>query len=123
MTLINKPEVGRQDGEILLSVGQTFECDREPNSIPKLGQRHPGGPRKDAADVKARVTHSLGYIPKIRSRRVCDDRFASMLDDAPMVCSGCRAVGGEAPRDSAFRKDSDEFREPLVELETINALP
>jgi hypothetical protein len=36
MALIDKPEFGREAGEIRVPVGQTVECDRDPNSIPKL---------------------------------------------------------------------------------------
>jgi hypothetical protein len=35
MALIDKPEFGREAGEILVPVGQTVECDRDSNSIPK----------------------------------------------------------------------------------------
>ena len=62
MALIDKPKIGREDGEVLVPVGQTFECDRDPNSIPKLRERHPRGSRKDAADVKACVTESQGEV-------------------------------------------------------------
>jgi hypothetical protein len=60
MALIDKPEIGRELGQILVPVCQTFECDRDPDSISKLRERHPSRSRKDAADVKTCVPESLG---------------------------------------------------------------
>jgi hypothetical protein len=41
-------------------VGQTIECDGDPDAIPELRERHAGDAREDAADVKARMTEGLG---------------------------------------------------------------
>jgi|GEM_PF-3848482 len=123
MALIDKPEVGREDGEILVAFCQTVECDPDPNTIPELRERHPSGSRKDTADVKTCVTESLGQFRKIRASRVRDDRVASIMDEAAVVGSGCRAAGGEAPRNDTFGKCTDEPGEPLVKFETINAPP
>lgn len=106
-----------------MSVGQTFECDRDANSIPELRKRHPGDLGKRAADMEARVPERLGQMPKVHARRVRDDCLASMLDDAAVVGSGCRASGGEASRSGAFRKGTDDLGEPFVEFETVDAPP
>jgi len=60
MALIHEAEIGREDRQILVPVGQAFECDRDANSIPELRERHPSDLGKDAADVEARVTERLG---------------------------------------------------------------
>jgi hypothetical protein len=36
VALINESEIGREDRQILVPIGQAFECDRDTNSIPKL---------------------------------------------------------------------------------------
>ena len=60
MALVNEPEISREDGEILVSVGQAVQGGRDADSIPKLRKRHPSGSSEDAADMKARVTKSEG---------------------------------------------------------------
>ena len=121
VALINKSEIGREDRQILVPVGQAFECDRNANSIPELRERHPGDSGEDAADVEARVTERLGQVPEVRVRGVGDDRLASLLDDAAVVGQGGRTAGAEAARSGAFRKAPDELCDPLVELETVDA--
>jgi hypothetical protein len=121
MALINKSEIGREDGQILVPVGQAFECDRDANSIPELRERHPSDSGKDAADVEARVTEHLGQVPEVRVRWVRDDRLASLLDDAAVVGQRCRTAGAQASRSRAFGKGTDELGDPLVEFETVDA--
>jgi len=65
MALIHKTEIGREDGEILVPVGKTLQCDRDPNSVAKLRERHPGGSSKYAADVEPCVTEILCYVSKV----------------------------------------------------------
>jgi hypothetical protein len=123
MALIDESKIGRDDSEVVMPVGQALERDRDANSIPELRECHPSNLGKDAADVKARMTKSLGELPKVHVRRVRDDRLASALDDAMVVASSCGAAGGEASRHGAFRKGTDKPSQPLIELETVNASP
>jgi len=123
MALIDESKIGRNDSEVVVPLGQILERDRDADSIPELGERHPSNSGKDAADVKARVSERLSELPKVHVRRVRDDRLASKLDDAIVVASSRGAVGGEASRDGAFRKGTDKPSQPLIELETINASP
>jgi hypothetical protein len=85
MALVDKSEIGGQEGEILVPVGQAVERDRDPYSVPELRERHPGDLGKDAADVKARMTERPGQVPEVGARRVCDDRLARLLNDAAVV--------------------------------------
>ena len=123
MALIDKSKIGGEDGETVVPVGQTFECDRDANSIPELRERHAGDSGEDAANVKARVTESLGYAPKVRAGWIRDDRLSSFLNDAVVIGSGWRATCGEASLSGALGEGTDKLCEPLVEFETIYATP
>jgi hypothetical protein len=123
MALIHESKIGREDGEIVVPVGQTFEGDRDANSVPELREWHAGDSGKDATDVKARMSERLGELPKVHIRRIRDDRLASMLDEAMVVASGCGAARGEASRDRAFRNGTDKASKPFIELETVNTSP
>jgi hypothetical protein len=123
MALIDESKIGREDGKIVVPVGQTFERDRDANSIPELRECHASDSGKDATDVKARVPEHLGEVPKVHVRGVRDDRLASVLDEAMVVALGCRAARGEASRDRAFRNCTDKASKPIIELETVNTSP
>jgi hypothetical protein len=69
------------------------------------------------------MSERLGELPKVHVRRIRDDRLASMLDEAMVVASGCRAARGEASRDRAFRNCTDKPGKPLIELEAVNTSP
>src|SRR5919197_5453673 len=56
MALIDESKIRRKYAEMLVPVGQTIECDGDPDAIPELRERHAGDAREDAADVKARMT-------------------------------------------------------------------
>ena len=54
MALVDEPEIGGEEREVLVPVSQTVERDRDPNAGPELGERRPGDVGEHAADVKAR---------------------------------------------------------------------
>ena len=123
VALIDESEIGREDGQVLVPVGQTVERHRDANSIPELRERHPGESGEDSADVEARMTERRRQVLKVGARRIRDDRLAGVLDETAVVGSGRRAVSGEPPGGGAFREGPDELCEPLVELESVDAPP
>ena len=120
MALVDEPEIGGEDREILLPVDQTVERDCDADLVPELRERHPGDLGEHAADVKARVTERPGQVAEVRARRVRDDRLASLLNDAAVIGSSCRAAGCEASRDGAFGQGAHKLCEPLVDFEPID---
>ncbi len=89
VALIDKAEIDSDGREIPVPVRQALERDRQADAIPELRERHPGGPGKDAADVKSRVPDRLRQLAQVRAGGVRDDRLTSVLDDAVVVVSGC----------------------------------
>jgi hypothetical protein len=88
MALIDKPKIRGEDGEIVVPVDQTFHRHRDTDLIAELREGQPCDPRKDAAEVKPRVTDCLGDVLEVRPRRVRDDGLASLLDESIVVGPG-----------------------------------
>lgn len=104
MALIGESKIGRDGSEVVMPVGQTFERDRDANSVPELRQCHPSNLGEDAGDVKACVSERLSELGNVHVRRVRDDCLASVLDNVMVVGSRCGAAGSEASRDGAFAR-------------------
>jgi len=120
MALVDETEIGGEVGEVRVPVGHPVERDGDANPVAELRHRHTGDLGEHAADVKARVTERPGEVGEVRADRVRDDRLASVLNEAAVVGSGARALGGEPARGSPFGQGADEPREVLVDLEPID---
>lgn len=106
VTLVDETEVGRQLGEIPLTVREAIKCRRDTDPVAVLGQRRARDVAEGSADVEARVAEVVGEVGEIDTGRVRRDGLTGAVDDREMRRLGLPATSDE-PSNAWQRADVD----------------